>query len=159
MGTDGEDVASWANSSLVICSSLTLSSLCSNPRSFASPSSGVVTGGLVGDGCIFCWRKVAKNLGSHCGGRKQNSTTVATSRDNPIAPIATVGLCWVKCTCGVNDVGDLSGPRDIILGGLGSLVGLASTDGDEMVIDMKVWSRSPTTYPRVPRQVSRYLGT
>lgn len=34
-----------------------------------------------------CWRKKGSNLGSHWGGRKQNSTTEATSRESPITPI------------------------------------------------------------------------
>lgn len=133
MGTDGEDVASWADSSLVVSLSSTLSSPCTVSISHAFPSSGAITGGLVGGGSIFCWRKVAKNLGSHCGGRKQKSTTDATSRDSPITPIASRGLFLVttacskawsavgerRCRCGVDDVGDLSGPQDTIFGDRG----------------------------------------
>lgn len=55
---------------------------------------GPVTGGLVGGGPIWrcCWRKVAKNRGSHCGGRKQSSTTEATMRERPMTPMATSGF-------------------------------------------------------------------
>lgn len=101
MSTGVLDLASSTGSSSTIPPSLSFSSLVNTLVSSASLSSGPVTGGLLGGGAICCWRKLAKSLGSHCGGRKQKSTTDATSRESPITPIATTttGLWVMVETC------------------------------------------------------------
>lgn len=100
MSTGVWDLASLTGSSATIPSSFSSSFLTNALSSSVSLSSGPVTGGLVG-GAICCRRKLAKSLGSHCGGRKQKSTTDATSRESPMTPIATVttGLWVMVKTC------------------------------------------------------------
>lgn len=100
---DEEDPVTWMSGSCIIigggcccsCSATPFSRcrassfLSSSFLALAPISPDGAMGGLVAGPSSLCWRQLARNLGNHCGGRRQKRTTDATIRESPIMAIVS----------------------------------------------------------------------